>query len=524
MSAPPEDTTARPPEKRSETPPSGRTPENDLRARERQEGWAVPLDRIDAFTMGAALSVEPDRIQQELLGLWRKAAERAQREGARFAVARACRWNLVVHADGEEEFHTSKRLLDEVCETVPARVLLLHETAQEDPDGLVGDDGAPLRAFIEANIRRTSAGRREVVAEEITLEAARSQSQRLTGLVRALLLPDVPAALVVRNPITDSPWLPRIAPEVDRFVFDSGVLTSGAQLAEAAAIIGRLFSQGPRGAQATRPGDPGEPGESGELWGVKPVEIADLGWLRLWPWRALIASLFDADNDAAALHRLDHIEIRHARGAAPAALLLCGWLMDRLRLRPAGPLAGESATLRRRGQEAGGRRRAPDPGVRLRLIEEAHGTGEAGEAGEAGDGQDGQDGLKGRPAGGPVGLLSVSLSAGGATYTALGGVSDESRCVTLRAPTGVERVQPVHGRRDAELMVAAMGVGGRDPLMYEALRLGAALLHDPHRSLPKAEPRAEPQGAADRAQSEPQKVPAVDDQAGQQRGKAPSHT
>lgn len=520
MSAPPPRTLEDPTDK---TPPSGRTPENDLRARERQEGWAVPLDRIDAFTMGAALSVEPDRIQQELLGLWRKAAERAQREGARFAVARACRWNLVVHADGEQEFHTSKRLLDEVSETVPARVLLLHETSQEDPDGVVGDDGAPLRAFIEANIRRTSAGRREVVAEEITLEASRAQSQRLTGLVRALLLPDVPAALVVRNPITDSPWLPRIAPEVDRFVFDSGVLADGPELAQAAAIIGRLFSLVPRSAQALKTSERNEPGpscqagESGEFGGVKPVEIADLGWLRLWPWRALIASLFDAPHDAEALRRLDRIEIRHAPGAAPAALLLCGWLMDRLRLRPAGPLTGDTAVLRRRDREAGGRQRVPDPGVQLRLVEEAR------EAEEARGSVN---------AGGPVGLRSVSLSAGGATYTALGGVSDESRCVTLRGPTGTERVQPVHGRRDAELMVAAMGVGGRDPLMYEALRLGAALLHDPH--LPKAEsqavspaaPQAQtvPQGAAGAARSEAPKASAADDQAGSQRGKAPSHT
>jgi hypothetical protein len=34
----------------------------------------------------------------------------------------------------------------------------------------------------------------------------------------------------------------------------------------------------------------------------------------------------------------------------------------------------------------------------------------------------------------------------------------------------------MRGRPDAELWVAALGVGGRDPLMYEALRLGAALL------------------------------------------------
>ncbi|MBP6743337.1 MAG: hypothetical protein KA244_10820, partial [Deltaproteobacteria bacterium] len=34
--------------------PSGQTPQQeDLRLRERQEGWAVPLDRIEAFTMGA---------------------------------------------------------------------------------------------------------------------------------------------------------------------------------------------------------------------------------------------------------------------------------------------------------------------------------------------------------------------------------------------------------------------------------------------------------------------------------------
>ena len=34
----------------------------------------------------------------------------------------------------------------------------------------------------------------------------------------------------------------------------------------------------------------------------------------------------------------------------------------------------------------------------------------------------------------------------------------------------------MRGRPDAELLVAALGVGGRDSLMYEALRLGSALL------------------------------------------------
>ena len=61
--------------KETKGPPSGQTPDpNDLRTRERQEGWAVPLDRVEAFTAGALIAVEPARIEQSLMALWRKAA------------------------------------------------------------------------------------------------------------------------------------------------------------------------------------------------------------------------------------------------------------------------------------------------------------------------------------------------------------------------------------------------------------------------------------------------------------------
>lgn len=467
--------------------PSSRTPETDLRDKVRQEGWAVPIDRIDAFTMGAALSVEPDKIQQELMALWRKAAERAKREGSRFEVARACLWNLIVHADGDAEFYETKRQLDEVSETLPARILALHETWHEDANSVVGDDGAPLRAFVEANFRRTSSGRREIVAEEITLEASRLHSHRLPGLVRALLLPDVPTALVVRNPAADSHWLPRIAPEVDRFVFDSGKLDSAAALLRVARVLGRLFPQNSRAAAtpASLEGHGHGPTIDGfEASGPKPVEIADLGWLRLWPWRALIASQFDAPQDAAVLPRLDRIEIHHVPGAGPAALLLAGWLMGRLRLRPVLGSDGASSTLRgllgdgevtlqrsERSSVSAGRHAQNGPRLKLRLVESQARTT-------------------------PAGISSVSLHAKDVAYSAHGCVTEDSRCVTLRSPSGTERVQPVHGRRDAELMVAAMGVGGRDPLMYEALRLGTALLHEPHHA-PPASPAAPPAAQTD---------------------------
>lgn len=411
------------------TPPSGRTPESgDLRARERQEGWAVPIDAVDAFTLGAAIAVAPDKIEQELTALWRKAAERAQSTDARFTVTRACLWNFIIHSNGEEEFFFTKRLIDEMSESVPARILSLYETseAEKGDASVVGDDGSPLRASVEANFRRSGTGRREVLAEEITLEAPHIESNRLSGLVRSLLLADVPTALFVRNPATQYGWLPRLAPEADRFIFDSRKLGSGATLQCTYNNLQKLYRSQPAG-------------------GRPVVEIADLGWVRLWPWRILLAGLFDPPQATQALRQLDSIEIHHGAGEEPAALLMAGWLLERLGLGPESQSAPGVWSLKPAGEVA-------QKPAELRLVAEP---------------------AQERPVG-IVGIASIELKSGDHVFSARG-VAD-SRSISLGSPFQPERVQPVHGRPDSELMVAVMGVGGRDPLMYEALRLGAQLV------------------------------------------------
>ncbi len=403
--------------------PSSRTPESgDVRAREWQEGWAVPVDPIDAFTLGAAISVEPDRIEAELSGLWRKAADRARNEGSRFSVTRACLWNLIVHSEGEEDFLRTKRLIDEVSETVPARIISLHETVDsgEDAGSEGGEGGPPIRAFVEANFRRTGSGRREVVAEEITLEAPRMAGQRLPGLVRSLLLADVPTALFVRNPTTDSGWLPRLAPEVERFIFDSGRLPHAESLVRVETLLRSLYRSEKSGA-------------------LSNIDIVDLGWLRLWPWRILVASLFDSPDGARALRELSEVVVHHAPDGEPAALLLCGWLCGRLRLRWQATHDKRSYTL------------SNPAGHHIRLRIEPTPVVDA-----------------------PAGIERVELRCGLHLFSAR--LQGESRCIVLSSHLQPERVQPVHGRPDPELMVAAMGVGGRDPLMYEALRHSAQLV------------------------------------------------
>jgi len=71
------------------------------------------------------------------------------------------------------------------------------------------------------------------------------------------------------------------------------------------------------------------------------TRVVDLAWLRTAPWRERLAATFEPVPLRADLGRIREVTVRHHAGSAVAALLLVGWLAERLdwRLRP----------LRRRG-------------------------------------------------------------------------------------------------------------------------------------------------------------------------------
>ena len=111
-----------------------------------------------------------------------------------------------------------KQVLDTVSETVPCRALVLHESDASTFSGVIGDDGAAMHASVEANFRDSPSGRREIVAEEITIETPQLHSRRLPSLVRSLLLPDVPTTVLVHNPALDADWLrPCVPMPIDSF-------------------------------------------------------------------------------------------------------------------------------------------------------------------------------------------------------------------------------------------------------------------------------------------------------------------
>jgi glucose-6-phosphate dehydrogenase assembly protein OpcA len=64
------------------------------------------------------------------------------------------------------------------------------------------------------------------------------------------------------------------------------------------------------------------------------VEVVDLAWLRVTPWRERVAAHYDPPDRRPELGTMSKLSVRHGSDSLVSALLLIGWLCDRLGWRP----------------------------------------------------------------------------------------------------------------------------------------------------------------------------------------------
>jgi len=201
--------------------------------------------------------------------------------------------NLVVFAsrdaaDGGE----LPESIAEISGRHPSRVLLL----VDDPDL-----GAEPRAWVSALCRLGGGGRR-VCSEQVSIRSGPDGLRRLPSIVRPLLVGDLPTALWWAVPTA-----PPLAGELFRDL-------SG--MARRVLWDSRDWDDEAGGLRSTA------------RWagGADPRQgLADLAWVRLAPWRAAIGRALG--TTAASTNSL---RIVHGPHALPEALLLVGWLADRL--------------------------------------------------------------------------------------------------------------------------------------------------------------------------------------------------
>lgn len=249
---------------------------------------SVGLERLEARTPPR---VDPEAIEAQLAALWREAGESVD---GKQAVTRACLWNVVavVDADGDEDLRAAVQRLPL---HLASRTLILR-VAEADGDAPLLEGG------VSANCILAEGGGKLVCSEEVTLTARGEGQDHLPSLVRALLVPGVPTALVFAGTPDPASGLHRALLKLaDRLVSDVDRSPRGQPLEDL-----QLALHGTR------------------LYGM------DLGWLRRAGLREGVASLFDPPATPADIAAIRQVSIAAPASARWTARLTLGWVASAL--------------------------------------------------------------------------------------------------------------------------------------------------------------------------------------------------
>lgn len=258
---------------------------------------------------------------------------------------RANTLNLIAVATDMREVNLIQETIAGLADFLPSRTIILITHDGYDLAGEVTGPRYDVRVELKEQV--TDAEEANIRFEVITIGADRRETGHLASLVTPLLAADLPDFLwwpggdFVGNQLFED-----LLPVVDRLIIDTAHL--GRDAASIAAIR-KILAE-----------------ESGS-----PI-VGDFTWLRLEPWRQLIAQFFDPSDVQKSLETIDQVAIHYAEvredgsSGLAAALLMSGWLANRLGWEIIDPLerqkrGGSYAPLRSRQND-----RSRD--IELRLI------------------------------------------------------------------------------------------------------------------------------------------------------------
>jgi glucose-6-phosphate dehydrogenase assembly protein OpcA len=240
----------------------------------------------------SAEPIDVSAVEREMAAMWRSAAKPGEKP-----VMRACRTNLV--GIGEPEV---PELIEEVLSRHPARLIIVApaEEAERGAAALSPPAPPPISAHVSAACHWRQGGVGLVCSERITIRVGKGAEVRVPSAVRSLASGNRPVVVI------------GAADQVARYA-EFGLLTAADRV-----IIDSTGADIDAWLQVSshRPPD--------------SDAITDLGWIRLRPFRAAVAQAILRSPLRRSLSQVDAVDIAHA-GAPTAALLLAGWIAERLR-------------------------------------------------------------------------------------------------------------------------------------------------------------------------------------------------
>lgn len=259
-------------------------------------------DSLEQFSAGEAFAVHPDTIERELSRLWQEAGRST---GDLQPVTRACLWNAVFVLEERpgHEGASAQAALERAVDALPTRLANRSLVLRTKPRGQPAES---LSSFISANCVLADGGGKRVCSEEVTLVADEDGLDHLPGLVRALLVPGVPTAVIFGGlPAADSPVQAELVKLADRVV------------------TALDWSERPDKLRAAK-----------ALFESRPLYGMDLGWVRGSELRDEIAHRFEPPTglDAKAVVG---IIVHHAPEEGGSAKMVAGWIAHALGARSA---------------------------------------------------------------------------------------------------------------------------------------------------------------------------------------------
>jgi len=187
---------------------------------------------------------------------------------------------------------------DAIVAANPCRIIALCPTAGEDT-------GVQAQVAAYCPVHKGGSGNL-ICCEYITLRGTEEALERVSGIVTALTIADLPTLL----------WW-KATPDPERDLFQRLVATSSSVIIDSSCF--------------------GEP--EAELLLIQSlieegIPIADLNWRRLAAWQELAAEAFDPPGRRVAIREIDRVTIDYERGNSTQALMYLGWLASRLQWRP----------------------------------------------------------------------------------------------------------------------------------------------------------------------------------------------
>jgi len=255
---------------------------------------------ITPVPLGEPRPANVAELEAELSALWRSAADDST---GKTAVTRACTLTLLIYVESDEAAYEVNNLVAEVTRQNPCRTIIMRLEPEASPSG--------FEAWVSAHCHLPLAGEKQVCSEQITIRARGEAVQGLASLVLPLTVSGLPIFLWWRAGSFSPPsYLDQILRVTQHVIVDTARFQPGGMHLKELAEWSRKVAG--------------------------KVQVTDLNWARLTPWRDLIAQYFDSPERRPFLERLSAVRIEYEQESErlvtqrAQGLLLTGWLASRL--------------------------------------------------------------------------------------------------------------------------------------------------------------------------------------------------